>query len=117
MTRLLFWDVDTLYDFMRADGRLYVPDSEAIIPTLAALTAFAHTRGLRSWPRRRPPGIRRGDLQRARLDHHVSASLHARHISRPPCDPPHSGDFGAAYLASLVGVRPNSCLRDVRDKP
>ena len=36
---------------------------------------------------------------------------------RAPCDPPHSGDFRAAYLASLVGVRPNSCLRDVRDKP
>ena len=44
MTRLLFWDVDTLYDFMRADGRLYVPDSEAIIPTLRALTEFAHAR-------------------------------------------------------------------------
>jgi nicotinamidase/pyrazinamidase len=46
MTRLLFWDVDTLYDFMRADGRLYVPDSEAIIPTLEALTEFAHARGI-----------------------------------------------------------------------
>src|SRR5262249_16065352 len=46
MTRLLFWDVDTLYDFMHADGRLYVPDSEAIIPTLSALTAFAHARGI-----------------------------------------------------------------------
>jgi len=44
MTRLLFWDVDTLYDFMHADGRLYVPRSEEIIPTLEALTAFAHTR-------------------------------------------------------------------------
>ena len=44
MTRLVFWDVDTLYDFMHADGRLYVPGSEEIIPTLAALTAFAHSR-------------------------------------------------------------------------
>jgi nicotinamidase/pyrazinamidase len=44
MTRLLFWDVDTLYDFMHAEGRLYVPGSQAIIPTLAALTAFAHAR-------------------------------------------------------------------------
>ena len=44
MTRLVFWDVDTLYDFMHADGRLYVPRSEEIIPTLEALTAFAHTR-------------------------------------------------------------------------
>ena len=75
MTRLLFRDADTLYDLMRADGRLNVPDSEASfgIPIVA------------------PP--------------------------RAPCDPPHSGDFRAAYLASLVGVRPNSCLRDVRDKP
>jgi nicotinamidase/pyrazinamidase len=46
MTRLLFWDVDTLYDFMRADGKLYVPGSEEIIPTVGALTAFAHARGI-----------------------------------------------------------------------
>ena len=42
MTRLIFWDVDTLYDFMRADGKLYVPGSEEIIPALEALTEFAH---------------------------------------------------------------------------
>ena len=42
MTRLVFWDVDTLYDFMRADGKLYVPGSEEIIPALEALTEFAH---------------------------------------------------------------------------
>ncbi len=42
MTRLVFWDVDTLYDFMRADGKLYVPGSEEIIPTLQTLTDFAH---------------------------------------------------------------------------
>jgi nicotinamidase/pyrazinamidase len=42
MARLVFWDVDTLYDFMRSDGKLYVPGSEEIIPALEALTAFAH---------------------------------------------------------------------------
>ena len=42
MTRLIFWDVDTLYDFMRAEGKLYVPGSEEIIPVLQALTDFAH---------------------------------------------------------------------------
>jgi nicotinamidase/pyrazinamidase len=42
MTQLIFWDVDTLSDFMRSDGKLYVPGSEEIIPTLEALTAFAH---------------------------------------------------------------------------
>jgi nicotinamidase/pyrazinamidase len=42
MARLVFWDVDTLYDFMRPNGKLYVPGSEEIIPALEALTAFAH---------------------------------------------------------------------------
>jgi nicotinamidase/pyrazinamidase len=43
MTRLIFWDVDTLYDFMKSDGKLYVPGSEEIIPALKAITNFAHT--------------------------------------------------------------------------
>jgi nicotinamidase/pyrazinamidase len=42
MTRLIFWDVDTLYDFMRSAGKLYVPGSEGIIPVVEALTDFAH---------------------------------------------------------------------------
>jgi nicotinamidase/pyrazinamidase len=42
MTRLIFWDVDTLYDFMKSDGKLYVPGSEEIIPALKAMTNFAH---------------------------------------------------------------------------
>lgn len=47
MAGLIFWDVDTQYDFMHADGKLYVPDAEAIIPNLAALTAHAHEQGIR----------------------------------------------------------------------
>src|ERR1700682_714948 len=43
MTRLIFWDVDTSYDFMRADGKLYVPGSEEIIPAIRELTNFAHS--------------------------------------------------------------------------
>jgi nicotinamidase/pyrazinamidase len=42
MTKLIFWDVDTLYDFMKSDGKLYVTGSEDIIPALKALTDFAH---------------------------------------------------------------------------
>jgi nicotinamidase-related amidase len=42
MTRLIFWDVDTLHDFMKSDGKLYVGGSEEIIPALKALTDFAH---------------------------------------------------------------------------
>jgi nicotinamidase/pyrazinamidase len=47
MTRLVFWDVDTSYDFMRADGKLYVPGSVDIIPAIRDLTNFAHTNGIR----------------------------------------------------------------------
>jgi len=43
----IFWDVDTQVDFMHADGRLYVPDAESIIPNLARLTDYAHTHGIR----------------------------------------------------------------------
>ena len=46
MTRLVFWDVDTQYDFMRADGKLFVPGSEEIIPVLGALTGFARAHGI-----------------------------------------------------------------------
>ena len=42
MTKLIFWDVDTLYDFMKADGKLYVPGSEEIIPAVKKLADFAH---------------------------------------------------------------------------
>jgi nicotinamidase/pyrazinamidase len=44
---LVFWDVDTQVDFMRADGKLYVPDSESIIPVLGKLTDFAHAHRIR----------------------------------------------------------------------
>ena len=47
MPGTLFWDVDTQYDFMRADGKLYVPDAEAIIPNLKRLTRHAHGAGIR----------------------------------------------------------------------
>ena len=43
----LFWDVDTQVDFMLSSGKLYVPDSEAIIPVLARLTSYAHERRIR----------------------------------------------------------------------
>jgi nicotinamidase/pyrazinamidase len=45
--RTVFWDVDTQYDFMKRDGKLYVPGSEEIIPVLRRLTDQAHARGIR----------------------------------------------------------------------
>ncbi|MEJ2130156.1 MAG: cysteine hydrolase family protein [Gammaproteobacteria bacterium] len=46
MAGLVFWDVDTQYDFMYADGKLYVTGAEAIIPNLALLTDHAHNHGI-----------------------------------------------------------------------
>ncbi len=47
MNRLLFWDVDTQYDFISPDGKLHVPRAEAIVPRLAALTDYARANGIR----------------------------------------------------------------------
>jgi nicotinamidase-related amidase len=47
MEPVIFWDVDTQADFMHADGKLYVPDAEHIIPNLKRLTDYAHGHGIR----------------------------------------------------------------------
>ncbi|KPJ92985.1 MAG: hypothetical protein AMS18_06280 [Gemmatimonas sp. SG8_17] len=47
MPGVIFWDVDTQYDFMHSDGKLYVPGAEQLIPALAALTEHAHHVGIR----------------------------------------------------------------------
>jgi nicotinamidase/pyrazinamidase len=47
VNRLLFWDVDTQYDFISPDGRLHVPRAEAIVPRLASLTEYARANGIR----------------------------------------------------------------------
>jgi nicotinamidase/pyrazinamidase len=38
---LLFWDVDTQFDFMLPGGKLYVPGAEQIVPNVACLTRYA----------------------------------------------------------------------------
>ena len=45
MKRIL-WDVDTQVDFIRADGRLAVPDAEAAVPAMAQLVAWARAEGI-----------------------------------------------------------------------
>ena len=46
MSKLIFWDVDTQYDFMMELGNLYVPDAESIIPNLEKLTQYARTHSI-----------------------------------------------------------------------
>jgi nicotinamidase/pyrazinamidase len=38
---VLYWDIDTLHDFMRPDGKLYVPGAEKIEPQLALVRRYA----------------------------------------------------------------------------
>jgi nicotinamidase/pyrazinamidase len=101
---LLFWDVDTQVDFMKADGRLYVQDSEAIIPVLARLTDGAHRRGIRilasaddhvaghrelsdrpDWQETFPPHCMRGTPGQAKIP---ETTLHHPLVIEPePADP------------------------------
>ena len=37
----IFWDVDTQFDFMKPEGRLYVPGAETIIPKVSEVRRFA----------------------------------------------------------------------------
>ncbi len=43
---LLFWDVDTQIDFMRSDGKLYVPEAETLDVNLSRLTEAARLHGV-----------------------------------------------------------------------
>ena len=42
---ILFWDVDTQYDFMKPAGRLYVPGAEEIIDNVSKVRRFALDNG------------------------------------------------------------------------
>jgi nicotinamidase/pyrazinamidase len=46
MTGSLLWDVDTQVDFVRADGKLAVPDAESIAPAMSRLVRWAAERGV-----------------------------------------------------------------------
>jgi nicotinamidase/pyrazinamidase len=46
MSGLLLWDVDTQVDFVRADGKLPVPDAEAAAPAMARLVRWAEENGV-----------------------------------------------------------------------
>ncbi len=39
--RILFWDVDTQFDFLKPQGKLYIPDGEEIIEKISDTRRFA----------------------------------------------------------------------------
>jgi nicotinamidase/pyrazinamidase len=43
---MILWDVDTQVDFMRANGKLYVPGAEETIPAMARLVGAARAAGV-----------------------------------------------------------------------
>lgn len=46
MAKMIFWDVDTQYDFVMPDGKLYVPGAETIADNLRRLTNYARENGI-----------------------------------------------------------------------
>ena len=42
---VIFWDVDTQYDFMMPDGKLYVPGAEEIVEQVSEIRKFALVNG------------------------------------------------------------------------
>ena len=46
MKGVIFFDVDTQYDFMHKDGKFYIQNAEEIIPNLNTITQFAATKNI-----------------------------------------------------------------------
>jgi len=92
---LLFWNVDTQFDFMNKEGKLYVPGSEEILPLLKRITDFA----------------KEVDIQVVNsADHHFSD---AKELSDTPdfisTFPPHcmANTIGADYVVEVQPENPS----------
>ncbi|MDX2260483.1 MAG: isochorismatase family cysteine hydrolase [Gemmatimonadales bacterium] len=112
----IHWDVDTQHDFIAATGLLSVPDAEAILPTLARLTAHAHASGIRivataddhdighaeisdapDWKSTYPPHCMRGTPGQAKVS---ETALRNPRLVHPV---PHAADDLAAQLLAHDG--------------
>jgi len=90
MPEILFWDVDTQYDFIMPDGKLCIPGAVELLPNLARLTRLA---------RRHPRRIR---VLASMCDHEESDSEISSQPDFQETFPPHClrGSAGHAKVAS-----------------
>ena len=99
MKNTIFFDIDTQYDFMHKDGKLYVPHAEQIIPKLRKITEFAL--------KKRIPII-------ASTDKHVMEDKEIASKAFPPhCIAETSGQkkISETYVQNAISV-PNKLLPD-----
>ena len=47
MNKYILWDVDTQYDFIQPDGKLYVPEAETLVPNIQKLITSARADGIK----------------------------------------------------------------------
>jgi nicotinamidase/pyrazinamidase len=102
---ILFWDVDTQYDLMRPEGRLYVPGAEGIIDNVSKARRFAMDKGY---------------SMLASMDWHqddnpeISNSPDFRDTFPPHCMAGKSGSERIGYLGNLqIDIVPNEQMSDL----
>ncbi len=101
---MLFWDVDTQYDLMRPEGRLYVPGAEGIIDNVNKARRFA---------------LDNGYSMLASTDWHkdgneeISNTPDFKNTFPPHCMAGKPGSERVGYLGNLpIGVVPNEPMSD-----
>lgn len=84
--RTLFWDVDTQYDFIMPDGKLYAKGAEQIVPVVSGLRAMALDNGCSiiasmDWHNPENPEISdQPDFQETFPDHCIAGSPGAQRV-------------------------------------
>jgi nicotinamidase/pyrazinamidase len=90
----LLWDVDTQVDFVDADGKLAVPNAEAVVPAMARLVEWARREGI--------PHVASAD------DHELTDAEISESPDYAATFPPHClrGTHGADKIAETAQVDP-----------
>jgi nicotinamidase/pyrazinamidase len=100
----VFWDVDTQYDFMRPEGRLYVAGAEGIIDTVGEARRFALENGYSI--------IAAADWHREGNEE-ISNKPDFSHSFPAHCMAGKPGSERVGYLGELpIGIVPNERMHD-----